>query len=79
NRWLGDPFRDTLLRWYSQIIDEPYSVPYRDLDIPAMASKAGFDTAETLPWYMNGTSPEMEADKRKWFTPWAITIARKAS
>ncbi|MEM7445987.1 MAG: class I SAM-dependent methyltransferase, partial [Pseudomonadota bacterium] len=47
NRWLGDPFRDTLLRWYSQIIDEPYSVPYRDLDIPAMASKAGFDTAET--------------------------------
>lgn len=79
NRWLGDPFRDTLLTWYSQLIDEPYSVPYRNLGMPRMARDAGFASAETRPWYMTGTSPEMEADKRKWFTPWAVTIARRAA
>lgn len=79
NRWLGDPFRDTLLRWYSQLIDEPYSMPYRDLDIPKLAREAGFETGETRAWYMKGTSPETEADKRNWFTPWAITVARKAA
>jgi SAM-dependent methyltransferase len=79
NRWLGDPFRDTLLSWYSQLIDEPYSVPYRDLDSAQLARDAGFAEAETKAWYMTGTSPEIEADKRRWFTPWAMSVARKAA
>lgn len=76
NRLIGDPFRDTLLKWYSQLIDEPYWEPYRHLDIVAMCREAGFAEAWQDRWYLAGTDgPAAEADPRRWCTPWGRTTA----
>lgn len=77
NRLLGDPFRDVLLAWYSQLIDEPYWEPFRHLDLPRMARQAGFSTAELQPWHPPGADPAADTDPRRWATPWGLMIARK--
>lgn len=78
NRLIGDPFRDTLLKWYSQLIDEPYWEPFRHLDLPAMCREAGFAEAWQDKWYIAGTDgPAAEADPRRWCTPWGRTTAVK--
>jgi SAM-dependent methyltransferase len=78
NRLIGDPFRDTLLKWYSQLIDEPYWEPYRHLDLPGMCRAAGFAQAVQEKWYLAGTDgPAAEADPRRWCTPWGRTTAVK--
>ncbi|MCC6008574.1 MAG: class I SAM-dependent methyltransferase [Rhodobacteraceae bacterium] len=76
NRLIGDPFRDTLLKWYSQLIDEPYWEPFRHLDLPGMCREAGFTDAWQDKWYIAGTDgPAAEADPRRWCTPWGRTTA----
>ncbi len=78
NRLIGDPFRDTLLKWYSQLIDEPYWEPYRHLDLAAMCRDAGFSEVRQEKWYLAGTDgPAAEADPRRWCTPWGRTTAIK--
>lgn len=78
NRLIGDPFRDTLLKWYSQLIDEPYWEPFRHLDIEEVARTAGFETARLDKWYIAGTDgPAAEADPRRWCTPWGRVTAVK--
>ncbi|WP_306118927.1 MULTISPECIES: class I SAM-dependent methyltransferase [unclassified Roseitalea] len=78
NRLIGDPFRDTLLKWYSQLIDEPYWEAWRHLDIVAMCGAAGFETAQQSRWYLAGTDgAAAEADPRRWCTPWGLTQATK--
>lgn len=78
NRLIGDPFRDTLLKWYSQLIDEPYWEPYRHLDLPGMCRAAGFAQATAEKWYLAGTDgPAAEVDPRRWCTPWGRTTAFK--
>lgn len=78
NRLIGDPFRDTLLKWYSQLIDEPYWEPYRHMDLPGACADAGLVEAETRSWYLANTGgPEAEADPRRWCTPWGLTLAKK--
>lgn len=78
NRLIGDPFRDTLLKWYSQLIDEPYWEGFRHLDIAAEARAAGFDGARLDKWYIAGTDgPAAEADPRRWCTPWGRLTATK--
>ncbi len=78
NRLLDDdPFRNVLLKWYSEIIDEPYSIPFRMLDLPGVCRAAGFADIEVRKWYLaNAAGPEAEADPRRWCTPWRMTIAR---
>ena len=79
NRLLGDPFRDTLLKWYSQLIDEPYWEGFRHLDIAEVARDAGFAEAQLDKWYIAGTDgPAAEADPRRWSTPWGLLTAKKA-
>lgn len=80
NRLIGDPFRDTLLKWYSQLIDEPYWEPYRHLDIAGLCREAGFAEARVDKWYIAGTDgPAAEADPRRWCTPWGMTTAVKGA
>lgn len=78
NRLIGDPFRDQILAWYSQLIDEPFWEPFRHLDLPAKARAAGFAEATQEPWYAPGQTPEQEADPDRFFTPWGLMRARKA-
>lgn len=77
NRLIGDPFRDQILEWYSQLIDEPFWEPFRHLNLPAKARAAGFAEASAEPWYAPGSGPEHEADPHRFFTPWGLTRARK--
>jgi SAM-dependent methyltransferase len=78
NRLLDDdPFRNVLLKWYSEIIDEPYSIPFRMLDLPGVCRAEGFADVEVRKWYLaNAGGPEAEADPRRWCTPWRMTIAK---
>lgn len=78
NRLIGDPFRDTLLKWYSELIEEPYWEPFRHLDIVGACLAAGFDPARQDKWYLAGTDgPAAEADPKRWCTPWGVTTAIK--
>ena len=78
NRLVGDPFRDTLLKWYSQLIDEPYWEGFRQLDIAGEARDAGFAEARLDKWYIAGTDgPAADADPRRWCTPWGKLTAIK--
>lgn len=78
NRLIGDPFRDQILEWYSQLIDEPFWEPFRHLNLPAKARAAGFAEATQEPWYAPGSTPAQEADPYRFFTPWGLMRARKA-
>lgn len=79
NRHLGDPFHDMLRKWYSEIIDEPYGHPFRDLDILGECRAAGFAEAEQRKWYLAGSDgAAAEADPRRWSIPWGLTLAWKA-
>lgn len=73
NRMLDDPLRDILAAWHSMLIGEPWSVPYRALDIPEMLREAGFSSPTNEPWYAPGTNAVVEKDRSRWFTPWALS------
>lgn len=75
NRMTGDPLRDVLNSWHSMVIAEPWSVPYRALDIGAELAAAGFSQVETGAWYSPGTTPAAERDTSRMFTAWALTRA----
>jgi SAM-dependent methyltransferase len=79
NRLLDqDPFRNVLLKWYSEIIDEPYSISFRTFDLARALREGGFAEVEERKWYLaNAGGPEAEADPRRWCTPWRMTIATK--
>lgn len=77
NRTLGDPCRDILAAWHSMLIGEPWSVPYRALDIDRELRDAGFAKTSVAPWYATGTSPELERNTQRWFTPWALSLATR--
>jgi SAM-dependent methyltransferase len=77
NRYIGDPLRDWVLAWHSDLIAEPYWRPWRDLDPAAECRAAGFAEARTEKWYTPHFTPAMEADPRKWFIPWGMTTAVK--
>ncbi len=81
NRMLDDdPFRNVLLKWYSEIIDEPLSLPFRQLDFAGVCRASGFTEVQERKWYLAGAGgPEAEADPSRWCTPWRMTIARKGA
>jgi ubiquinone/menaquinone biosynthesis C-methylase UbiE len=71
----GDPLRDALGAWHSMVIAEPWSVPYRTLDIGAELSAVGFKSVQSPRWYAPGTTPEMARDAGRNFPAWALTQA----
>ena len=81
NRLLDDdPFRNVLLKWYSEIIDEPYSISFRTYDLARACKEAGFAEVEERKWYLaNAGGPDAEANPRRWCTPWRMTIATKGA
>lgn len=76
NRLLGDPLRDLLGAYHSDVIREPFMNAFRASDFAGYARAAGF-TAEVTPWYAPGAVPGAEYDPQRWATPWALLIARK--
>jgi SAM-dependent methyltransferase len=76
NRSIGDPLRDLLSSYHSEVIREAFMSAFRESDFAGYARAAGF-TAEVTPWYPPGTTPDAEHDTRQWFTAWAELIARK--
>jgi hypothetical protein len=78
NRFTGDPLRDQLSTYHSEVIMEPYMNTFRSTDITAHARSVGF-TAETQPWYPPGATPGAERDTGVWVTAWSELIARKES
>lgn len=76
NRLLGDPLRDVLGAWHSDIIAEPYMNPFRATDLAARARAAGFD-AEMRAWYPPGATPGGEYDPERWSSPWRLMLAAK--
>lgn len=77
NRYFGDPLRDWVLAWHSDLIDEPFWRPYRDLDMAEECRAAGFTTVRVENWYAPGSSPDSDKDPTCWFTPWAMITATK--
>lgn len=77
NRTLGDPCRDVLAAWHSMLIGEPWSVPYRALDIDAELRDAGYSSTDVQPWYAPGTNVETERNTQRWFSPWALSRATR--
>jgi ubiquinone/menaquinone biosynthesis C-methylase UbiE len=75
NRTVGDPLRDVLAAWHSMLIGEPWSVPYRALDVAAELREAGLRDASSERWYAPGTDAVMERDTQRMFTPWALSLA----
>jgi SAM-dependent methyltransferase len=76
NRLLGDPLRDLLGAYHSDVIREPFMNAFRGSDFAGYARAAGF-TAEVNPWYPPGAVPGAEDNPQQWATPWTQLIARK--
>lgn len=78
NRLIGDPLRDALGAWHSDVIAEPYMNPFRAQDFAALARDAGFDNVEVSNWYPRGASPGSECDPANWSSPWSLLVAERS-
>jgi ubiquinone/menaquinone biosynthesis C-methylase UbiE len=78
NRLIGDPLRDVLGAWHSDVIAEPYMNPFRAQDFGVLARGAGFDTVEVSNWYPPGASPGAEYDPANWSSPWSLLVAERS-
>lgn len=77
NPLIGEPLRDVLTQYHSQIIVEPFHYEFRRSDMGDFAKAAGFADVETKAWYPFGNKPGIESDPRNWVTPWRWLEARK--
>jgi len=77
NPLVGEPLRDVLMQYHSQIILEPYHFDFRQADMIEFACAAGFAEAVTQDWYPFGNKPGFEKDPRNWVTPWRWIEASK--
>lgn len=78
NPLVGEPLRDVLTQYHSQIIVEPFHYDFRRSDMANLARQAGFAEAETRAWSPFGDKPGTAASPRSWVTPWSWIQARKA-
>lgn len=76
NRLIGEPLRDLLQAYHSEVIQEPFMNRFRQSDFAGYAAAAGFDT-ELVNIYPPGVRPGSETDPNTWATTWALLIARK--
>ena len=76
NRLIGDPLRDVLGAYHSDVIVEPYMNPFRGSEFAEYANAAGF-TTEVTNWYPPGAVAGSEYDPQQWSSPWSLLVARK--
>jgi ubiquinone/menaquinone biosynthesis C-methylase UbiE len=76
NRIIGDPLRDVLGAWHSDVIEEPYANPFRAERFDVLASAVGLD-AEAAPWYPPGVAAGSEDDRSRYSIPWSLLLAIK--
>ena len=73
NRLIGDPFRDQILEWYSQLIDEPFWEPFRHLNLPAKARATGLRRGDGRAVVRPGIGPGARGRPPiDSFTPWGL-------
>jgi ubiquinone/menaquinone biosynthesis C-methylase UbiE len=78
NPFVGEPLRDVLTQYHSEVIMEPFHRDFRRADLAALAREAGFARAESRAWYPFGAKPEDVRDRARWLTPWVLALAWKA-
>jgi ubiquinone/menaquinone biosynthesis C-methylase UbiE len=76
-RLTGDPLRDLLGAYHSEITGEPYINAFRGRPFAQFAESAGFAEVSVHEWSPTGTVMEPTADT--WATPWALLVARKGN
>lgn len=76
NRLIGDPLRDVLGAWHSDVIEEPFANPFRAESFGAFATGAGF-AATVESWYPPGVEPGSELHRDRYSTPWSLLVATK--
>lgn len=74
-RLIGDPFRDLLGAYHSEITGEPYINAFRAADFAAFARDGGFHDVELLDFRPPGAPAAV--DRAVWSTPWSLLQARK--
>lgn len=80
NPLIGEPLRDVLTHYHSQIIVEPFHYEFRRSDMATLLTEAGFETVEVKRWYPFGPATRgAETDPKSWVTPWSWIEARKCS
>jgi len=70
NPLVGEPLRDLLTHYHSQIILEPFHFDFRRADMEKYLMSAGFGEASSKAWFPFGNKPGIEKDLRNWVTPW---------
>jgi ubiquinone/menaquinone biosynthesis C-methylase UbiE len=78
NRLIGDPLRDVLGAWHSDVISEPYMNPFRAEDFGGLARRAGFDAVDVADWCPPGAVPGSEHDPTRWSSPWSLLVATRS-
>jgi ubiquinone/menaquinone biosynthesis C-methylase UbiE len=76
NPLMGEPLRDVLTQYHSQIIMEPFHFDFRLANMPDFARDAGFAQVEDKPWFPFGGSAASMQGPKDWLTPWRWTEAR---
>lgn len=74
----GDPFRDLLGDYHSEVTGEPYIAPLRRTDLAALCKDLGFADAEMGGWTPPGAPAVTEVSDDRWATAWGKLTARKA-
>lgn len=74
----GDPFRDVLGEYHSELTGEPYIKRFRSSDVAGMVREAGFATAEINEWSMPGSPLASELGSDQWASAWGLLTAERA-
>lgn len=73
----GDPLRDLLGAYHSEITGEPYINAFRDRSFAGFAESAGFAEVSVSDWSATEAVPQPSTDV--WATSWALLVARKGT
>lgn len=76
-RLIGDPFRDLLGAYHSEITGEPYINDFRAASFPQLAREGGFEEVAVHDFRPPGAPARV--DRLTWSTPWSLLQARKVS
>lgn len=77
NPLVGEPLRDALTHYHSQIIEEPFHYDFRRADLAKMLEDEGFRAITVKDWFPFGGMPGVKSDTHNWVTPWRWLEARK--
>ena len=77
NPLVGEPLRDALTHYHSQIIEEPFHYDFRRADLAKMLEDESFRPITVKDWFPFGGMPGVKSDTHNWVTPWRWLEARK--